>query len=352
MKKLIVLLIIVLFPIKVNAISASSYIVMDSDSNRVLEGANIDKESLIASITKIMTSMVVINNGNLDETVTIGDEVLRSFGSGIYVSVGEKIKMEELLYGLMLRSGNDAATALAYNVGGSMEGFASMMNELAKSIGMKNTNFVNSSGLEDSYGENHSTVYDMALLSSYAIKNEEYRKIVGTKDITVKTDLKTYVWHNKNKLLSSYEHCTGGKTGFTEKARRTLVTNASKDNVNLTVVTFNDGNDFNDHRNLYEKYFKILKAEHILVKGSIETKYPNTYIENDFWMSLSSEEASKIEVNINYYDSNATNIVGEVEVKFDGKTYYKEDIIQKTEKDKEDKISFWEKLKRKFSNLW
>jgi len=233
-----------------------------------------------------------------------------------------------------------------------MEGFASMMNELAKSIGMKNTNFVNSSGLEDSYGENHSTVYDMALLSSYAIKNEEYRKIVGTKDITVKTDLKTYVWHNKNKLLSSYEHCTGGKTGFTEKARRTLVTNASKDNVNLTVVTFNDGNDFNDHRNLYEKYFKILKAEHILVKGSIETKYPNTYIENDFWMSLSSEEASKIEVNINYYDSNATNIVGEVEVKFDGKTYYKEDIIQKTEKDKEDKISFWEKLKRKFSNLW
>ena len=164
MKKIIIVLLFLFIPVKVYGISASSYIVMDSDTNRVLEGSNIHKKSLIASITKIMTSMVVINNGALDKTVTIGDEVLKSFGSGIYVSVGEKIKKEELLYGLMLRSGNDAAISLAFDTGGSMEGFASMMNSLASSIGMKDSTFVNSSGLEDSYGENYSTVYDMALL--------------------------------------------------------------------------------------------------------------------------------------------------------------------------------------------
>ena len=338
MKKVILMLTILFLPFKVNAISASSYIVMDSDNNRVLEGSNIHRKSLIASITKIMTAMVVISN-----------EVLKSFGSGIYVSVGEKIKKEELLYGLMLRSGNDAAYALAFNTGGSMEGFALLMNNLAKDIGMNNTEFKNSAGLEDSYGENYSTVYDMALLSSYAIKNEEYRKIVGTKDITVKTDLKTYVWHNKNKLLSMYEYAIGGKTGFTEKA--TLVTNASKDNVNLTVVTFNDGNDFNDHKVLYEKYFKVLKQYQILFAGPIETKYSNTYIQNDYWMSLTSEESNRVEIVINYYDNNATNIVGYVEVKLDGKVYHKEDILVKKEEKKE-KISLWEKIKRKIASLW
>ena len=351
MKKVILMLTILFLPFKVNAISASSYIVMDSDNNRVLEGSNIHRKSLIASITKIMTAMVVINNGNLNETVNIGNEVLKSFGSGIYVSVGEKIKKEELLYGLMLRSGNDAAYALAFNTGGSMEGFALLMNNLAKDIGMNNTEFKNSAGLEDSYGENYSTVYDMALLSSYAIKNEEYRKIVGTKDITVKTDLKTYVWHNKNKLLSMYEYAIGGKTGFTEKARRTLVTNASKDNANLTVVTFNDGNDFNDHKVLYEKYFKLLKRYQILFAGPIETEYPNTYIQNDYWMSLTSDESNRVEIVINYYDNNATNIVGYVEVKLDGKVYHKEDILVKKEEKKE-KISLWEKIKRKIASLW
>jgi D-alanyl-D-alanine carboxypeptidase len=220
------------------------------------------------------------------------------------------------------------------------------MNNLAKSIGMKDTIFVNSSGLEDSNGENYSTVYDMALLSSYAIKNEEYRKIVGTKNITVKTDLKTYVWHNKNRLLHSYEYCIGGKTGFTEKARRTLVTNASKDNVNLTVVTFNDGNDFSDHKVLYEKYFNKLKSYQILYKGKIDTKYPNTYIDNDFWMSLTNEEANNIKLEINYYDNNASNIIGYVDVIIDGVSYHKENIFKKEKKDTE-KISFWDKLKKR-----
>lgn len=343
MKRIVIILILIIFPLRVGAISASSYIVMDTDNNRVLEGNNINKESLIASITKILTSMVVINNTNLDKKITISDSVLKSYGSGIYVSVGEEITIRELLYGLMLRSGNDAAIELAYQVASSTENFAYLMNLLAKNIGMKHSNFVNSSGLEEKDSANTSTVYDMALLSSYAIKNPEYQKIVSTKDITVKTNLKSYIWHNKNKLLTSYKYCTGGKTGYTKKAKRTLVTNASKNNINLTVVTFNDGNDFNDHKDLYEKYFNTLKNYKIVSKGRIKTDYDNTFIDNDFYMSLSKDEYGKIKTTINYYDNNATNIVGSLTVSLNGKEYFKENIYIKEPK-KEKELKWYQKL--------
>lgn len=338
-------------PLKVNAISASSYIVMDTDNNRVLEGSNINKRSLIASITKIMTSMVVIDMTNVNKTVTIGAEVLKSFGSGIYVSVGEKISVINLLYGLMLRSGNDAAIALAYYTAGNMDNFAYLMNNKAKDIGMNNTTFVNSSGLEDGDKANYSTVYDMALLSGYAINNSLYKQIVGTKDITVKTDLKTYVWHNKNKLLSSYKYCVGGKTGFTEKARRTLVTNASKDGVNLTVVTFNDGNDFGDHKDLYEKYFDVLKEYEILSEGPIKTKYDNTYLSKTFKMSLTKDEYKKLKKEIIYYDDNASNIIGKVKVSLNDKEYFTEDIYIKKEV-KEVKLNFFQRIIKRIKELW
>lgn len=350
MKKIIIMLLIIM-PLKVNAISASSYIVMDTDNNRVLEGSNINKRSLIASITKIMTSMVVIDMTNVNKTVTIGDEVLKSFGSGIYVSVGEKISVINLLYGLMLRSGNDAAIALAYYTAGNMDNFAYLMNNKAKDIGMNNTTFVNSSGLEDGDKANYSTVYDMALLSGYAINNSLYKQIVGTKDITVKTDLKTYVWHNKNKLLSSYKYCVGGKTGFTEKARRTLVTNASKDGVNLTVVTFNDGNDFGDHKDLYEKYFDVLKEYEILSEGPIKTKYDNTYLSKSFKMSLTKDEYKKLKKEIIYYDDNASNIIGKVKVSLNDKEYFTEDIYIKKEV-KEVKLSFFQRIIKRIKELW
>lgn len=352
MKKIILLLIIVI-PLNVKAISASSYIVMDSDNNRVLEGSNINKKSLIASITKIMTSTVVIETSNVNKNITIGEEVLKSFGSGIYVSVGEKISVLDLLYGLMLRSGNDAAIALAYHVAGSMEGFAFLMNNKAKDLGMNNTSFVNSSGLEDGDNANMSTVYDMALLSSYAINNSLYKKIVGTKDITVKTDLKTYVWHNKNKLLSSYKYCVGGKTGFTERARRTLVTNASKDGVNLTVVTFNDGNDFGDHKDLYEKYFGSLREYEIVSEGYIDSKYDDSYIDKSFKMSLSKDEFKRVRKEISYYEDSASKVVGRVSVSLDGKEYFSEDIYIKNRVKKEEvKLSFWQRLIKRLKELW
>lgn len=334
MKKIIIT-IILLFPLNIHAITASSYIVMDTDNNRILEGNNIHKQSLIASITKIMTSIVVINNIDINKQIEVSNNVLKSYGSGIYITPGEHLTIKELLYGLMLRSGNDAAIELAYQVGESEEGFAYLMNQTAKSLQMNNTNFINPSGLEYKDEANKSSVYDMALLSSYAIKNPIYKEIVGTKQITIKTDLKTYIWHNKNKLLTNYKYTTGGKTGYTKKAKRTLVTTATKDNINLTIVTFNDPNDFTDHKELYEKYFKKLKNYQILKKGKIKTNLENTYIEENYNMSLTKEEYNKLKLEINYYNENISNIVGQVIVKLNNQEYFKTNIIQKNNQQKQ-----------------
>ena len=155
MKKIIITLLIaaIFLPLSTHA----SVIVMDADSSRVLYGKNEHEKRLIASTTKIMTSMVVLNNANINDIITINQSVLKSYGSGIYVEVGEKISVENLSYGLMLRSGNDAGIALSDYVGGSEEGFATLMNNLAKSIGMKNTNFINATGLENDKGEGNTS---------------------------------------------------------------------------------------------------------------------------------------------------------------------------------------------------
>ncbi len=318
MKK-IILLLLLLIPFNIKALSASSYIVMDMDSGRVLEGKNTDKVSLIASTTKILTAITAMEYGNLDDVVKINEDILKAYGSGIYVQVGEELTLDDLLYGLMLRSGNDAALAIASYVGDSVDNFVFMMNEVAKKIGMKDSYFVNPSGLEENDGSaNKSTVYDMALLTKYAMNNENYRRIVSTKEIIVKSSYKTYRWINKNKLLSSYKYCTGGKTGYTKKAHRTLVTTASKDNMNLIVVTFNDGNDFKDHKDLYEKYFNNYERVKVIDK---DTNYGNNLVlRNDFY--LIKKDGDKIETKVTKYDtSNALDgsIGGKVEVILNGK---------------------------------
>jgi len=314
MKKIILILFMFLFPMKVSAISASSYIVMDQDSGRVLESHNSDSRRLIASITKIMTAVVAIEYGNIEDDVEIGNEIITSYGSGVYISIGEELTLDDLLYGLMLRSGNDAALAIAHHVGGSIENFVFLMNEMADKIGMVNTSFVNPSGLEERDGSgNYSTVLDMAKLTQYDMNNEHYRRIVSTDEIVVKSSLKTYKWVNKNKLLHSYEYCNGGKTGFTKKARRTLVTTASKDGMNLIVVTFNDGDDFKDHKNLYEKYFNNFKVVKILNKGD---KYGfDSYIGKDFKLIVNDSDNYSTNVVVDNKEGKRNGeIVGKVEV--------------------------------------
>ena len=333
MKKLsiIIILFFVVIPIRINALTASSITVMDMDTKRVLYSYNQNERRLIASITKIMTSLVTLNNSNIKDIVTMDETILKSYGSGIYVEVGEKMSLENLLYGLMLRSGNDAAIQIANYVGGSMQGFVSMMNETASNIGMKNTVFLNSSGLEENNGEgNMSTSYDMALLMSEAMKNEDFRTIVGTKEKIVKTNYKTYQWFNKNKLLNNYDYCTGGKTGFTEKARRTLVTTASKDNMNFVIVTLNDPNDFQDHECFYNEYFDKYKNYEILsTKDNFDNK--NYYIKNNIYLTLTSDEYKRIKKEVNFYDDNVSDIVGYVKVSLDDIELKREYIYEKYE---------------------
>ena len=300
MKK--VLLFSLLFFIGINNISAStdtahSYILMDMDTGRVIESKNKDTPMLIASITKIMTCILAIENGNIDEIVKVDDSVLQSYGSGIYISVGEEISLKDLLYGLMLRSGNDAAIMISTYISGSEEEFVKLMNKKAKEIGMKNTIFYNSSGLDNTTRGNLSTAYDMALLTKYAMQNDTYKEIVKTKKHTVKTNLKTYVWHNKNKLLS-YDYVTGGKTGYTEKAKRTLVSTASKNNINLIVVTIKDSDDWNTHNSLYTKIFdnyinfKVLNKDNFKVEK--DSYYDYLYIKNDIYITMKKDETHNL----------------------------------------------------------
>ena len=356
MKKL-VLILLLLIPINIKAYesSASCVVLMDMDSLNVIYGANMHDVRSVASISKIMTAILAIENADINSTVTIGEEITKAYGSGIYIKQGEEITLESLLYGLMLRSGNDAALAIANYVGGDIDNFVEMMNEKAVEIGMKNTTFNNPHGLDEN-GGNLSTAYDMALLTSYAMQNENYRKIVSTKKYTLRTNMNYYSWINKHKLLHSHNYITGGKTGFTDIAKRTLVTTASKDNINLVVVTLNDGNDFVDHINLFEEAFANYSNYNILKKGEIEIIDENyytdkLYINNDFNYSLNNNEQNNVLLNFklekkkNY---NNNDEVGIVEVLINNQKVHEEKIYVEKKED----LSFWDKLKAWFSNLW
>ena len=194
MKKLIFFLVIFIFflPLVVFADSAKSSIVMDLDSGRILYENNANDKRLIASVTKIMTAILAIENGNLNKKITVGEEVLSMYGTNIYIEVGEKMRLRDLIYGLLLRSGNDASVVIARAIGGSEEKFVKMMNQKAHAIGMKNTIFKNPHGLDEE-SENYSTAYDMALLSKYAYQNKVYRNIVSTDKYEVSTGKKTYL---------------------------------------------------------------------------------------------------------------------------------------------------------------
>ena len=295
MKKIIVFFI--LFLLFITDIKAKSTIVMDMDSNRILYSENIHDKRSVASISKIMTCIIAIESLKLYEEVVVGSEIDNSYGSGIYIKKGEKLLLIDLLYGLMLRSGNDAALAIQNYVS---KDFVKLMNDKAKEIGMKNTIFNNPSGLDINGIGNYSTAYDMALLTSYAMKNDIFRNIVSTKKYTLTTNMNTYLWINKHKLLHSKPYVTGGKTGYTDIAKRTLVTTASKDGLNLVVVTLNDGNDFKNHIDLLEYSFNKYKKYKILNKGLLKIipNENNYFVDNDFYYSLDNYEKNNIKIKV------------------------------------------------------
>ena len=316
MKKIIVFLSILILFFSTSSIvnasvdTAKSYVLMDMDSNRVLLSKNKDKRMLIASITKILTAIIAIESNKLDDIVKVDNSILKSYGSGIYIQVGEEISLRDLVYGLMLRSGNDAALMISSYVSGSEEEFVKKMNEKASELGMNNTTFVNSSGLDNTDSGNYSTAYDMGILMSYAMKNEDFKIITGTKKHIVKTNYKTYSWTNKNKILG-INNINGGKTGYTEKARRTLVTTSGVDNKNFVVVTLSDSDDWDTLKYLHnygnDNYisYKILDKDKYNMFDRVVNG--NLYIKNDRYVTLKKD----IELNLVNY------------IKIDKKNYYK-----------------------------
>ena len=354
--KILLFLLILLIPLKIKAISSESAILIDGYSGRILFQKDAYKPKLIASTTKIMTALIAIENGKLDQKIKVDEKVLKAYGSAIYVEIGEKMTLRDFLYGLMLRSGNDAALVIANNVAKNEKEFVKLMNDKAQELGMENTIFYNPHGLEENDGNgNTSTAYDMAILMQEAMQNKEFAKIVSTKSYTTKSNKKSYVWKNKNKLLFNYEYTTGGKTGFTEKARRTLVTSAEKNKKKLIVVTLNDPNDFFNHQQLYEEYFNKYNLVKVIDKEKYKIKDKayqgkKLYLKKDVNILLTKEEEKniKIKININKPDLPSSKIVGNLCVNLNNKNITCENIYLKTA-EKNKKSPFFSKLKSWFS---
>ena len=252
-----------IFPCQSFAVStsASSAILVDVDSGRVLYQQNADAKMLIASTTKILTALVAIEEGNMSDVVTVKRDAALTEGSSMYLQEGEQLTLETLLYGLLLCSGNDAAVAIAEHVGGSQAGFVAMMNEKAQALGMENSSFANPNGLDDE--KHYSTARDMALLACAAVENETLVRIASTQTVTIGGRTMS----NHNKLLQYQEGCIGLKTGYTRAAGRTLVSCAQRDGQRLVAVTLQDGNDWADHQALYTYGFEAYPAQRAATLG-------------------------------------------------------------------------------------
>lgn len=246
------------------ATGATSVCVMDADSGRVLYEKNAKEERCIASITKIMTGILAIeNNKDLDQTITVSATAEAEEGSSMYLLKGDKLSLRTALYGTMLRSGNDAAVAVAECTAGSVEKFVDMMNQKAKELGMTHTHYSWPNGLIDE--DNYSCARDMAVLSRYAMQNKTFAKIVST--WYIETD-DGYQIENHNKMLSRDKRCIGIKTGFTNAAGRTLVTCFQDEDSDqrVIIVTLNDYDHYNDHSNFCNWAFENYKQK-TLVKA-------------------------------------------------------------------------------------
>ena len=249
--------------IPASAVSAEKAIVVDGVTGRVLYEKDADRQSLIASTTKIMTALIVCERCNVLDRMRIPKEAVGIEGSSMYLKEGEVLTVQDLLYGLMLSSGNDAAVALAIYCGGTVEGFAELMNDKAHALGMKNTHFENPNGL-DSPGH-YSTARDLAILAAYAMENPIFYKTVSTKTVTAGNRH----LRNHNKLLWQVEGADGVKTGFTKAAGRILVSSATRKGRRLICVTLNDPNDWADHSALLEEGFSCYQVQRILSKGDL-----------------------------------------------------------------------------------
>lgn len=339
-----------MYPCKVFA-DSSSVVVMDIDSGRILYHNNMNEIKLIASTTKIMTCILVLEKGNLNDIVTVGKEVLPMYGTNIYIEVGEQISVKDLLYGLMLRSGNDAAIVLATYLSGDEQKFVKMMNEKAVELGMKNTIFENCHGLDEDT-KNYSTAYDMALLSKYAYKNSNYRKIINTSKYISVSSLKTYSWYNRMRLLSEYKYCVGGKNGYTPKAGKSLVSVSKKYDLTLTIVSLDDNDIYINHKKLYNQIYEKYKKYLIINKNTFDVRSSNNekyYLKESYSYPLTKSEINSIRTVINIKAEQKNAIIGEVKIYLKNALIGKVNIYKEGKKKKS--LSFLNRLLNYFREI-
>lgn len=321
--------------------SAKAMIVLEQNSGRVILQKNIHQKLAMASTTKIVTALTVLNNcKNINQIVKIHNGAVGVPGTSIYLKHGEEITVKELLYGMMLPSGNDAATALAYYVGGTIEQFCTLMNECAVNLGAVNSRFKNPHGLDEA--GHYTTAYDLAVITAQALKNETFKQIVTTKSTRIKgSSIGSYRYlKNKNKLLNTLDGCIGVKTGFTNNAGRCLVSATQKNGTTYVCVCLNCGPMFEESASALnfanENYLNVeLLPEYKIVKpvtvndGKVE--YVKVYSKRSFYYPLTASEASRIEYRYNLPNSidapvKKDEVVGQIEIYLDNHLLFSEKV--------------------------
>ena len=351
------------------------YIVYDRISKSMIIGKNEDVKSAMASTTKIMTTIVILEKSDLDETVTVSAKAGGTGGSRLGLKRGDKASVKDLLYGLMLRSGNDAAVALAEHVGGSVKEFAELMNEKAIELGLTNTHFVTPHGLDDA--NHYTTALELAKLTDYAMDNETFAKIVGTKSTTIYINNQPRQINNTNELLGVLNGVVGVKTGFTNNAGRCLVTETkrnnmdiitivlgadtkkdrTKDSVNLIEYTFSKYKmynleeqiieEFNKWKNINEKRILIIKGKTgnpKLALGAIE-KAIIPICDNDK-IEYSINALTEVEAPVEQW-----NVIGTLTVKINGEILENIDIVNVNEVQKRDWKDYFKIVLNRFEDM-
>lgn len=338
--------------LEVGAVSAEKAILLDAATDRVLYEKNADGRSLIASTTKIMTALIVCEQCNVLDRMKIPKEAVGIEGSSMYLQEGEVLTIQELLYGLMLCSGNDAAVALAIYCGGTVTGFAELMNDKARVLGLSGTHFENPNGL-DAPGH-YSTARDLAVLTDYAMDNPIFYKTVSAKNVTVGN---RYL-RNHNKLLWQVEGADGVKTGYTKAAGRILVSSATRDRRRLIAVTINDPNDWQDHCALLEEGFERYQVQTLVHRGEKlgtaeiaggQSGSVELLAAEDFCYAVAADEEVSILLSgpgFVYAPAVCGAEAGYAHVCLDGKPVGKLALVygQTVEKIPEEEKSFWDKL--------
>jgi len=340
------------FPLRVSAVSAKSAYVLDAVSGRVLFEKNSTKQSLIASTTKIMTALVVCEQCNVLDRMRIPKEAVGIEGSSMYLQEGEILTIQELLYGLMLSSGNDAAVALAIYCGGTVEGFAQLMNDKARNLELRDTHFENPNGL-DCPGH-YSTAKDLAVLATYAMENPIFAKTVSAKTIRIG---QRYL-RNHNKLLWRVEGADGVKTGYTKAAGRILVSSAQRQGRRIIVVTLDAPDDWNDHAALLEEGFSRYQTRTIVTEGQYvgsmdvvggQNHRVSVFASEDFSYALAPEENPQLMLpgpGFVYAPAVEGADAGFVYVLVQGKVVGKVPVVygQTIEQEPTEKQSLWDRM--------